>query len=179
MPISEFTYRRRVQFPETDASGIVHFTNFFKYVEEAEHAMWRAAGVSINQHDRGIGWPRVAASFEFRKPLRFEDEFDVHLRIAEKTGKTIRYAATLRRNGEVHAEGSLTIICVRRVAGEPIKATNIPADLAALFEVTTDAELSRTSEKTVQHGDTVFTVKSARTSHRTRDRISGRRRRDE
>jgi YbgC/YbaW family acyl-CoA thioester hydrolase len=135
MAISQFVYKRRVQFPETDASGIVHFTNFFKYVEEAEHAMWRAAGVSINQRDRDIGWPRVAASFEFRKPLRFEDEFDVHIRIAEKTGKTIRYAATLRRNGEVHAEGSLTIICVRRVAGEPIKATNIPPDLAALFEV--------------------------------------------
>jgi acyl-CoA thioester hydrolase len=148
VPISEFVYRRRVQFPETDASGIVHFTNFFKYVEEAEHAMWRAAGVSINQHDRGIGWPRVAASFEFRKPLRFEDEFDVHIRIAEKTGKTIRYAATLRRNGEVHAEGSLTIICVRRVAGEPIKATNIPPDLATLFEVSTDAELLRPTKKT-------------------------------
>ena len=135
MSVSEFVYHRRVQFAETDASGIVHFTNFFKYVEEAEHAMWRAAGVSINQRDRGIGWPRVAASFEFRKPLRFEDEFDVHLRIAEKTSKTIRYAATLRRNGDVHAEGSLTIICVRRVAGEPIKATSIPPDIAALFEV--------------------------------------------
>ena len=155
MAISQFVYRRRVQFPETDASGIVHFTNFFKYVEEAEHAMWRAAGVSINQHDRGIGWPRVAASFEFRKPLRFEDEFDVHLRVAEKTSKTIRYAASLRRNGEVHAEGSLTIICVRRVAGEPIKAANIPADLAALFEVATDTELSsRTTEQTAQHGVT-------------------------
>jgi YbgC/YbaW family acyl-CoA thioester hydrolase len=132
--ISEFVYRRRVQFPETDASGIVHFTNFFKYVEEAEHAMWRAAGTSIDQRDRGIGWPRVAASFEFRKALRFEDEFDVHIRVASKTPKTIRYAATLRKDGEVHAEGSLTIICVRRVPGEPIRATDIPADLAALFE---------------------------------------------
>jgi hypothetical protein len=35
----------------------------------------------------------------------------------------------------VHAEGSLTIICVRRVQGEPIKATNLPPDLASLFEV--------------------------------------------
>ena len=152
--ISEFVYRRRVQFPETDASGIVHFTNYFKYVEEAEHAMWRAAGVSIHQHERGIGWPRVAASFEFRKPLRFEDEFDVHIRVAGKTAKTIRYAATLRRNGDVYAEGSLTIICVRRVQGEPVKATSIPADLAALFEVRTDTEASRTTEKTVQHGAT-------------------------
>ena len=133
--ITEFVYRRRVQFPETDASGIVHFTNFFRYVEEAEHAMWRAAGTSINQHDRGIGWPRVAASFEFRKPLRFEDEFDVHIRVAEKTRKTIRYAASLRKDGEILAEGSLTIICVRRVPNEPVKAIDIPRDLAELFEV--------------------------------------------
>ncbi len=86
LPISEHVYHRRVQFPETDAAGIVHFTNFFKYVEEAEHSMWRAAGLSIaTERDREIGWPRVAASFEYRKPLKFEDEFDVHLRVAEKT----------------------------------------------------------------------------------------------
>jgi YbgC/YbaW family acyl-CoA thioester hydrolase len=133
--ISSFVYRRRVQFPETDASGIVHFTNFFKYVEEAEHAMWRAAGLSIEQRDREIGWPRVAASFEFRRPLRFEDEFEVHLRIAEKTGKTIRYAAELRKDGEVLANGSLTIICVRRRPGEPARATDIPPDIAARFAV--------------------------------------------
>ncbi len=135
MPVSEFIYRRRVQFPETDASGIVHFTNFFKYVEEAEHALWRAAGRSIAQHDDDIGWPRVAASFEFRKPLRFEDEFDVHIKVAEKTRKTIRYSAELRKDGNVHAVGSLTIICVRRVPGEPTRARDIPPEIDALFEV--------------------------------------------
>ena len=140
MPVSEIIYRRRVQFPETDASGIVHFTNFFKYVEEAEHALWRSAGVSINQRHRNIGWPRVAASFEFRRPLVFEDEFDVHLRIAEKTRKTIRYAAMLKKDGELLAEGSLTIICVRRTPGEPLRATDIPPDLDALFEVAAGPE---------------------------------------
>ena len=65
-PVSEFVYRRRVQFPETDATGIVHFTNFFKYMEEAEHAMWRAAGLSIAAPGAEIGWPRVAASFDYR-----------------------------------------------------------------------------------------------------------------
>jgi YbgC/YbaW family acyl-CoA thioester hydrolase len=133
--ISEHVYRRRVQFPETDASGIVHFTNFFKYVEEAEHSMWRAAGQSIAQPQTGIGWPRVAASFEFRKPLRFEDEFDVHIRVAEKTRKTIRYSAELRKDGEVHATGSLTIICVVRRPGEPVRARDIPPEIDALFSV--------------------------------------------
>jgi len=135
LPISEYTYRRRVQFPETDASGIVHFTNFFKYVEEAEHALWRAAGRSIADHTADIGWPRVAASFEFKKPLRFEDEFDVHIKVVEKTRKTIRYSAELRRNGDLHAVGSLTIICVRRMAGEPTRARDIPPEIDAMFEV--------------------------------------------
>lgn len=135
MPISEFVYHRRVQFPETDASGIVHFTNFFKYVEEAEHALWRAAGLSISGRDPNIGFPRVAASFEYRKPLRFEDEFDVHLRVAAKTAKTIRYSAVLRKGDELLAEGSLTIICVSRKPGERMRAIDIPSDIGDRFEV--------------------------------------------
>ena len=134
-PISEHTYHRQVQFPETDASGIVHFTNFFKYVEEAEHAMWRAAGLSIAVMDAELSWPRVAASFEFKKPLRFEDEFDVHLRVVEKTRKTIRYSAVLRKDGEEMAVGSLTIICVRRRPGERARAMDMPQDIAARFQV--------------------------------------------
>jgi acyl-CoA thioester hydrolase len=134
-PISRITYRRRVQFAETDASGIVHFTNFFRYVEEAEHALWRAAGISIAERDAEIGWPRVAASFQFKRPLRFEDEFDVELVVAEITGKTIRYSACLRRNAELAAEGSLTIICVRRRPGEPIRATEIPPHIRSRFAV--------------------------------------------
>jgi acyl-CoA thioester hydrolase len=134
-PISELVYHRRVTFPETDASGIVHFTNFFKYVEEAEHALWRAAGQSIAEHDSDIGWPRVAASFEFKKALRFEDEFDVHIKVVEKTRKTLRYSALLTKDGHVHATGSLTIICVRKHPGEPPRARDIPPEIAALFEV--------------------------------------------
>jgi YbgC/YbaW family acyl-CoA thioester hydrolase len=133
--ISTFVYRRRVQFPETDATGIVHFTNYFKYVEEAEHAMWRAVGLSIAGKDGAVGWPRVAASFEYRKPLRFEDEFDVHLRIVEKTPKTMRYGAELRKDGELIGEGSLTIICVQRRPGEPMQAADIPPEIGDRFEV--------------------------------------------
>src|SRR5207302_3785094 len=89
--VSEYRLRRRVQFYETDAAGIVHFSWFFRYMEEAEHALWREAGLSIHPPDSDIGWPRVAASFDFQRALRFEDEFDVHLRIADLSQRTIRY----------------------------------------------------------------------------------------
>ncbi len=80
--ISEYVLRRRVQFYETDAAGIVHFSWFFRYMEEAEHALWRAAGLSIHPPGSPIGWARASAACDFGRPLRFEDEFDVTIRIA-------------------------------------------------------------------------------------------------
>ena len=74
---SEYRLRRRVNFYETDCAGIVHFSWFFSYLEEAEHAMWRAAGLSIAPAAGGVGFPRVNASFDYHRPLRFEDEFEV------------------------------------------------------------------------------------------------------
>ena len=79
---TEFRYPRRVQFAETDLAGIVHFSTMFRYVEEAEHALWREAGLSIAERASGLGWPRLSAALEFRNPLRFEEEFEVWVRIA-------------------------------------------------------------------------------------------------
>ncbi|MFN6401026.1 MAG: acyl-CoA thioesterase [Planctomycetota bacterium] len=42
-----FTWSRRVEFAETDAAGIVHFSSFFLYMEQAEHALFRSLGLSI------------------------------------------------------------------------------------------------------------------------------------
>ena len=130
---SEYRLRRRVQFHETDAAGIVHFSWFFRYMEEAEHALWREAGLSIHPGGSEIGWPRVATSFEFKRPLEFEDEFEVHLRIAEITRRTIRYTCRLSQGEAIIATGDLTIACVRKTPGEPMKSIEIPPQIAARF----------------------------------------------
>ena len=128
-------YHRRVQFKETDASGIVHFSSFFVYAEEAEHAMWRAAGLSVEPRESEIGWPRVSASFDFFKALRFEDEIDVRIRVVGHAAKTFSYQSIVMLGDEIAAIGSTTSICVQKVAGKPLKAIDIPADIAARFEV--------------------------------------------
>jgi acyl-CoA thioester hydrolase len=132
---SEHCLTRRVQFYETDAAGIVHFSCYFRYLEEAEHALWRAAGLSIHPGNSEIGWPRVATWFEFRRPLQFEDEFEVHLRIAEITRRTMRYECRIVQGDSVIATGGLTIACVRRTPGEPMKSIEIPEEIAARFQV--------------------------------------------
>ena len=133
MPVSEYRFTRRVQFYETDVAGIVHFSWFFRYMEEAEHALWREAGLSIHPPDSDIGWPRIASSFEFYRPLRFEDEFDVHLRVAEMTKKTIRYECTLTKNAEKIASGTMTIACVRK--RPTMQGIEIPKEIADRIRV--------------------------------------------
>ena len=137
-PISEHTLRRRVFFYECDGAGIVHFSNYFRYMEEAEHGLWRASGLSIANREAGVGFPRVAAGFDFHRALRFEDEFDIAIRIAAIEEKTIRYTCLLTRDDERIATGTLTIICVTRRPGQPMKAQAIPPDIAARFEVASD-----------------------------------------
>jgi YbgC/YbaW family acyl-CoA thioester hydrolase len=144
-PMGEFLYRRRVQYKDTDASGIAHFSCFFVYAEEAEHALWRAAGHSVEPHETSIGWPRVSASFDFLKPLRFEDEIEVRIRLVERTAKTFRYQSVIVCRGEIAAIGSSTSICVRKVAGEPLRAIDIPPEIAASFEVLPPVERPRPS----------------------------------
>ncbi len=131
---SEYVLRRRVQFYELDPAGIVHFSWYFRYFEEAEHALWREAGLSIAPPDAEIGFPRVAASFEYHRPLRFEEEFEVRLHVAAIAEKTIRYACTLTRGETRIATGTVTVACVTRRPGVPMKAIPIPAEILSRFE---------------------------------------------
>jgi acyl-CoA thioester hydrolase len=123
-PADTFHYRRQVQFAETDLAGIVHFSWYFRYMEEAEHALWRAAGLRITGD--GLTWPRVAVHAEYRHPLRFEDEIDVRVR-AEIGRRTIDYAFEIARGETIAAAGTMTSVCTRVDPGGGLRTVQIPA----------------------------------------------------
>ena len=87
----EFKASRRIQFADTDMAGIVHFANFFRFMEETEHEFYRSLGFA--GHFRGprgtLGWPRLSARCDYRKPLRFEDVVEVHLLVRAKEEKSL------------------------------------------------------------------------------------------
>jgi acyl-CoA thioester hydrolase len=136
----EFRLRRRVEFSETDMAGIVHYSNFFRYMESAEHAFFRSLGFSIvtREVDPPVGWPRVHASCDYMAPLRFEDEFEVHLLVTEKRSKSLSYQFRFSKiDGTATIEiarGALTVVCVRH-EGNRMKAAAIPDGIAAKIEV--------------------------------------------
>jgi acyl-CoA thioester hydrolase len=135
----EFKIERRVEFSETDMAGIVHYSNFFKYMETAEHAFYRSLGTSVvmKNVDPPLGWPRVHAECDYFKPLRFEDLVEVHMLVKEKKPKALTFVFRFYKlNGarEEVARGSLTVVCVTHKDGG-MRSVEMPADLAAKIEV--------------------------------------------
>lgn len=123
MPAHRFLYRKRVEFADTDVAGIVHFSNFFRYMEVAEHAFYRSLGFSV--HDfrprpdaDPIGWPRVHASADYRLPLFFEEEIEIELLVEEIRSKTVKYYFQFWKHPDdpaaraLAATGRFVVVCV-------------------------------------------------------------------
>lgn len=127
---SEFAVTHRVQFSETDMAGIVHFSNYFRLMEEIEHAFFRSIGMSVvMQHDgMHIGWPRVAANCEYFGPAKFEDELELKLRIMRLGEKSFSYEVDFMLAGRRIALGKVTSVCCLIEAGG-MKSIPIPAAL--------------------------------------------------
>jgi YbgC/YbaW family acyl-CoA thioester hydrolase len=136
----EFRLTRRIEFSETDMAGIVHFSNFFRYMESAEHAFFRSLGFSIasTEANEWLGWPRVRASCDYRRPIRFEDEIEIHLLVRRKRTRSIEYAFIFRKcNDEADMEiarGTLVVASVRRQADRGMISVPIPEHIAAKIE---------------------------------------------
>ncbi len=136
-----FCVTRRVEFSETDMAGIVHFAQFFRYMEAAEHAFFRSLGLSVHATVDGvtIGWPRVSASCDYKAPLRFEDEFEVRVLVKAKGDKTltcVHVFSKLADGGPVEvARGELTLICAElNETDKTMRAIAIPETIDRLIE---------------------------------------------
>lgn len=126
--MSVFHVQRRVEFCETDMAGIVHFSNFFRYMEFAEVSFLRSLGLSVKLDAEGldVGFPRVAATCEYLKPARFEDVLDIAVRVERLGTKSVTYAMEFTRDGEVLARGRMTSVCCQIGEDRPLRAMEIP-----------------------------------------------------
>ena len=110
----EYRLKRRVEFAETDMAGIMHFSNFFRYMEMAEHEFLRSLGLSVHANVEGriVAWPRIHAECSYEVPARFEDELEIVLSVRQKRTKSITYDFSfLKESEKLLATGAVTAVC--------------------------------------------------------------------
>lgn len=136
----EHTSRRRMEWSDTDQAGIVHFARFLVFMETAEHRFREALGFPLgadSANGASLGWPRVAATCDYRSPLRFGDEVEITTRVVELGTSSLTFAFTFRLGERVVAEGRMTSVCCRL---EPeLRPVPVPAAMAEAVEVAEDS----------------------------------------
>lgn len=131
-PTGPFIARRRVEFRDTDAAGIVHFSAFFLWMESAEHELLRAAGVAVvDRQPDGIdaSWPRVSASCEYVSAVRFGDEISIAVAVAEIGRTSVTYSFRFEHEGRHVATGRMVAVRCRMHPGRKPEAVPIPDDI--------------------------------------------------
>jgi YbgC/YbaW family acyl-CoA thioester hydrolase len=131
-----FRTSRRVEFVDTDMAGIVHFSNFFRYMEAAEVDFLRSLGLSVSMRTpegTWLGFPRVSASCEFIRPARFLDVIDILVQVESVGQKSVTYRFEVEKDGAALARGQITAVCCRTV-GNQLESFAIPDDIRAKLE---------------------------------------------
>jgi acyl-CoA thioester hydrolase len=133
---AEFRMTRRVLFSETDMAGVMHFSNYLRWLEDAEHAFWRSLGLSVHsvvgpQH---FGWPRVAVSCEYAEPIRFEDEVELRLRVTRIGEKSLDFQVDFHCGGRRAAVARTTTVYCRVEPGGRFTPVPIPDWLRSRLE---------------------------------------------
>jgi len=132
-----FESSRRVEFCETDMAGIVHFSNFYRWMEQIEHEFFRSLKLKIvNNNTEGmvVGWPRVSASCRFQAPARHEDIIDARLTVQRIGVKSLTFDVQFSRDGQPVASGTMKTVCCIVTEDHQLQSVEIPAEYTSQLE---------------------------------------------
>ena len=129
-----FTHRFPVNWVDTDALSVVHFSNYFRYFEKTEDAFYR----SLESEEREllkrlqVSFPRVDVHCTYRSPLRYGDIAEVEISLEGMTDKSVKLHFEIRNvNRKVDsASGHITLVCVDT---RNWKAVSIPEKLREIY----------------------------------------------
>ncbi len=132
-----FHTTRRVEFGDTDMAGIMHFANFFRFMEVAETDFLTARGLNVTWDSAGerYGFPRVSAACDFAKPVRFGDVLTITVTVEKVGRKSVSYRHDFARGGDPVAVGRITAVFVRKTSAG-MESAEIPDDVRAKLEGT-------------------------------------------
>lgn len=121
----------RVSWVDTDAAGIVHFSNFFRFFERTEELFYNEINLNYAQliSEYNIKFPRIEAYCRFASPCKFNDVLEVTMRITEIKEKTIRTEFKIKNatSGKLAAEGGVVNIAS---SPEVDRSLSLPVEFA-------------------------------------------------
>ena len=121
-----FSYRQRVRFGETDLQAVVYYANYLLFAEVGRIAYLRELGVQYERDllAKGVDFTIGEARLRYHAPLRFDDEYDIRVRVGEIRHSSWSFEYAIDRADGTHCVDASTIqVMLDRQTG---RATRIP-----------------------------------------------------
>ncbi len=92
-----YTYTRRAQYHETDQMGIIHHSNYVKWMEEARIRFLEEMGIDYRKlEEDGIISPIVEISVNYKKTLNFDNEVKIGVFVKKYNGVRMELGYEMR-----------------------------------------------------------------------------------
>ena len=134
-----FEMRLRTYWSDSDPAGIVFYPNYFRFIEQAEEELFRAAGADrfTLLRENKVWMPRAETFTKFMKPIPLGAAVRLRLHPQFKGEKTVRYDFEFVDDSgeETLASGYVTVVCVD---AENFKGTPIPVAIREAIKSAAD-----------------------------------------
>ena len=133
-------YRHTAQYYETDRMGIIHHSNYIRWMEEARIDFLRQQGVRYSELEAsGLVSPIFEVKCQYKRMVRFEDVVAIEVSVVKYSGVKLilSYRMTNETSGELCAEGETTS-CFMNSEGKLISLKKEYPGLHLLFSRLTE-----------------------------------------
>ena len=90
-------YNHKVQYYETDKMGIVHHSNYIRWMEESRISFLESIGLDYSTLEkRGVISPVIGVNVRYRKPTYFGEEISIEVSIKEYTAIKLIFNYTMK-----------------------------------------------------------------------------------
>ena len=125
----KFEYKRKINYYETDRMGVVHHSNYIRFLEEARCNWLEEAGIPMELMEKnGITIPTLEINVKYKFPVTSGDTISIKPRIEEFNGVRMKigYDVTDLKTGNTVIEAK-TMHCFTDSNLKPIniKKSNI------------------------------------------------------
>lgn len=128
-----FAVRQRVRFGETDTQQVVYYANYLLYAEVGRMEYLRHLGVEYaDLMARGMDFTIGEANVRYRAPLRFDDLFDIKIRVGEIRASSWEFRYAIDRADGLHCADVSTVQVV--IGRESKRAQRMPDELRLVLE---------------------------------------------
>ncbi len=95
-------YRHKVKYYECDPMGVVHHSNYIRFMEEARVEMMDRLGFGYERMEaEGVISPVLSLTCKFLRPAHFQEVVEISVRLSSSTAMKVSFAYEMRVEGNV------------------------------------------------------------------------------